>query len=97
MTNLEKIIETITTKVREKIEDAIEFDYRDYMVEEIYGKAWIQVEGGVQCVNGWLLPYADVTIFHEDNSHESPRLEQAIKEALPKWEDVERSLNDFNL
>lgn len=97
MTKLEKIIYTITGKVRAEIEDAIEFNHRDYMVEEIYGEAWIQVEGGLGLVNGWLVPYADVTIFHENNAHRSPRLEQAIKEALPKWEDVERSQSDFNL
>ena len=90
MKKLEQIINKVVNKVKVGMDDALEFDYKNVCVEEIFGNAWIQVECGLNLANGWLIPYADVTVFHDNNSHESPRLEEAIKAALPTWDEVEK-------
>ena len=90
MKNLRDICKEIAAKIKAEMEDAIEFNYDHIYEDFIFGKAWVQVELKVNSVNGWVIPATEVTVFHDDNSHQSPLLEAAIKNALPTWDEVER-------
>lgn len=93
MKNLREICKEIAAKIKEEMEDAIEFNYDQIYKEFVFGKAWVQVELELKSKNGWVIPTTEVTVFHDDNSHQSPLLEAAIKNALPTWDEVEREYN----
>ena len=90
MKNLKDICKEIAAKIKAEMKDAIEFNYDQIYKEFIFGKAWVQVELELSSVHGWVIPTTDVRVFHDDNSHQSPLLEAAIKNALPTWDEVER-------
>lgn len=89
MKNVKQICSELAAKVKREIEQAIEFDYYSATVEEQYGTACIQVYSHLEERNGWMIPETDITIFHDDDSHKSPLLAEAIKQAIPSWEQVE--------
>lgn len=93
MKNLKDICKEIAAKIKAEMEDAIEFNYDHIYKDFIFGKAWVQVELELNSVHGWVIPTTEVTVFHDDNSHQSPLLEAAIKNALPTWDEVEREYN----
>lgn len=92
MKNVKQICQELAAKVKREIEQAIEFDYYSATVEEQYGTASIQVYCHLEERNGWMIPETDITIFHDDDSHKSPLLEEAIRKAIPSWEQVEMQI-----
>lgn len=90
MKNVKDICREVASKVKTEMLDALEFGYNSIVVEVEYGSAWVQAELDIARVNGWVIPTTEVTVFHEYNEHQSPRLEKAIMNALPSWDDVER-------
>lgn len=92
MKNVKQICSELAAKVKREIEQAIEFDYYSATVEEEYGTASIQVYCHLEERDGWMIPETDITIFHDDDSHKSPLLEEAIRQAIPSWEQVENEI-----
>ena len=86
---MKKIIKNIVDSVREAMRDAIDsgYDYMNY--EKVYGDAAVYVDvREVRLRNGMYIDDLDVCVYHADNSHQSPRLEDAIRRAIPNWFDV---------
>lgn len=93
MKKLTDICKQIANKIKAEMDEALEFRCEHVTKELLFGTAWVVVEIGRTSVNGWLLPYSYVTVYHEDVNHQSPLLEDAIKQALPTWDEVEKEYN----
>ena len=92
MKNYKQICKEVAGDVQAKIENAIVF-HEDYILGEYqYGNALIIVETGWKRKDGWLHPYTDVVVMHNDCCHTSPRLKQAIEKALPEWSKIENNI-----
>ena len=83
---MKKIIKNIVDSVREAMKDAIESGY-DYMnFEKVCGDAAVYVDvREVRLSNGMYIDDLDVCVYHAESCHQSPRLEQAIRNAIPNW------------
>lgn len=90
---MKKIIMNIVDSVTEAMKDAIESGY-DYMnFEKVCGDAAVYVDvREVRLRNGMYIDDIDVCVYHSDGSHQSPRLESAIRSALPDWFDIKREV-----
>ena len=92
MKNYKQICKEVAGDVQAKIENAIIF-HEDYILGEYqYGNALIIVETGWKHKDGWLHPYTDLVVMHDDCCHTSPRLTQAIEKALPEWSKIENNI-----
>ena len=91
---MKKIIRNIVDSVREAMKDAIESGY-DYMnFEKVYGDAAVYVDvREVRLSNGMYIDDLDVCVYHAEGSHQSPRLESAIRSAIPNWFDVKEEVS----
>ena len=91
---MKKIIKNIVDSVREAVKDAIESGY-DYMnFEKVCGDAAVYVDvREVRLSNGMYIDDLDVCVYHAEGSHQSPRLEQAIRSAIPNWFDVKEEVS----
>ena len=92
---MKKIIKNIVDSVHEAMKDAIESGY-DYMnFEKVYGDAAVYVDvREVRLSNGMYIDDLDVCVYHAEGSHQSPRLESAIRSALPDWFDIKREVRE---
>ena len=91
---MKKIIRNIVDSVREAMKDAIEsgYDYMNY--EKVCGDAAVYVDvKEVRLSNGTYIDDLDVCVYHADGSHQSPRLERAIRSAIPNWFDVKEEVS----
>lgn len=92
MKNYKQICKEVAGDIQAKIENAIIF-HEDYILGEYqYGNALIIVETGWKQKDGWLHPYTDVVVMHDDCCHTSPRLTQAIESSLPDWSKIENNI-----
>ena len=91
---MRKIIKNIVDSVREAMKDAIESGY-DYMnFEKVCGDAAVYVDvREVRLSNGMYIDDLDVCVYHAEGSHQSPRLESAIRSAIPNWFDVKEEVS----
>ena len=92
MINRERLISELVDDVRYEMLSSIEcgFDYMNF--EKDFGKATVCVEVREHRLqNGFYGDDMDVYITHEGNQ-QSPRLEKAIRAALPNWWDVRREV-----
>ena len=91
---MKKIIRNIVDSVREAMRDAIESGY-DYMnFEKVCGDAAVYVDvREVRLSNGMYIDDLDVCVYHAEGSHQSPRLESAIRSAIPNWFDVKEEVS----
>jgi hypothetical protein len=91
---MKKIIKNIVDSVREAMKDAIESGY-DYMnFEKVCGDAAVYVDvREVRLSNGMYIDDLDVCVYHAEGSHQSPRLESAIRSAIPNWFDVKEEVS----
>lgn len=87
MKNIETICREVADGVREEIRQAITEGCDSASYEKEYG-------GGVIVVDvrayGSMMVYA--VVGHQDGRHRSPRIEQAIENAVPDWYSVERDV-----
>lgn len=91
---MKKIIKNIVDSVREAMKDAIDsgYDYMNY--EKVYGDAAVYVDvREVRLRNGMYIDDVDVCVYHSDVNHQSPRLEQAIRGAMPDWFKVKEEMS----
>ena len=86
MMKVNTICQEMAEGVREEIRQAI-MDGKD-IVE--YTKEYGDVVVMVGVRSYW--PYICCVVSHEDSSHKSPRLENAIEKAVPDWYSVEREI-----
>lgn len=91
---MRQIVDTICREmadgVREEIRQAILDGKEIVEYTKEYGDVVVMV--GVRSY--W--PYICCVVSHYDCSHKSPRLEQAIENAVPDWYSVEREIaNDY--
>ena len=86
MVNIQTICKDMADGVREQIREAIMAgdDIAEYTKE--YGDTVVVV--GVRSY--W--PFICCVVGHEDGSHKSPRIEQAVEDAVPDWYSVEREV-----
>ena len=94
MKNYRQICKEVAGDVKAKIETAVTFHEDSVTYEKHYGTAGIIVETGYERKNGWLYPYTNVVVLHDDCCHTSPRLTAAIEEALPDWSTIERNIEE---
>ena len=91
---MKRIIRNIVDSVREAMKDAIEsgYDYMNY--EKVCGDAAVYVDvREVRLSNGMYIDDLDVCVYHAEGSHQSPRLESAIRSAIPNWFDVKEEVS----
>lgn len=91
---MKRIIRNIVDSVREAMKDAIEsgYDYMNY--EKVCGDAAVYVDvKEVRLSNGTYIDDLDVCVYHAEGSHQSPRLESAIRSAIPNWFDVKEEVS----
>lgn len=91
---MKKIIKNIVDSVHEAMKDAIESGY-DYMnFEKVYGDAAVYVDvREVRLRGGVYIDDTDVCVYHAESCHQSPRLELAIRSAIPNWFDVKEEVS----
>ena len=95
--NRQKLIIDIARAVHDEMYDCISQGWDRLSWEREYGLALVRVEVAlVRLRNGMYIDDVDVAVMHDDNGHESPLLEKAIREALPDWfnvkDEVERQI-----
>lgn len=96
MKKIQQIIREVADGVLDAMKDAIMsgYDYVNY--EKVYGDAAVYVDvREVRLRGGMYIDDTDVCVYHAESGHQSPRLEKAIREAIPNWfkvkeEEVER-------
>ena len=89
MKRIKQIISEVVDKVTEEINKSIDNYEKKAEAWVYYGDAAVIVEIGYNKENGLLVPVKEVTISHA-NEQKSPLLQQAIMDALPSWDDIER-------
>lgn len=94
MKNYKQICREVASDVQAMIENAVTFHDDSISYEKVYGTASVIVETGYKRKNGWLHPYTIVVVMHDDCCHTSPRLTEAIERALPKWSDIEKTIEE---
>jgi hypothetical protein len=94
MKNYKQICREVASDVLAMIEDAVTFHVDSISYEKEFGNASVIVETGYKKKNGWLHPYTIVVVMHDDCCHTSPRLTEAIERALPKWSDIEKTIEE---
>ena len=94
MKKLEQIISEVVSDMNVNIVDSLCARQKRAEVERYYGEAYIIAEVGIENLNnGYYLPYKKAVVCHQDEHH-SPLLEQAIMDALPNWDDMEKEFNE---
>ena len=95
MKKIQTIIKEVADGVLAAMKDAIESGY-DYMnFEKVCGDAAVYVDvREVRLSNGMYIDDLDVCVYHAEGSHQSPRLESAIRSALPDWFDIKREVRE---
>lgn len=84
MKKFEKALNEITAGVKDAMWDAISHDECRCAFEYDFGNTTIEVE--VQLiVGGCCVVVPDVWIERDDCEHQSPRVIEAVKNALPDW------------
>ena len=94
MNKKQEIIKAVADGVREAMKDAIEsgYDYINY--EKVYGDAAVYVDvKEVRLRGGMYIDDVDVCVYHAESGHQSPRLEQAIRSAVPDWFEVKEEMS----
>lgn len=89
MKKVNVIISNIVDNVISKVSEAIDFGENKVETVMSFGDADVYVTIGYDIDGGWLCPVKTVTIEHAANN-KSPRLEQAICDAIPSWEEIEK-------
>lgn len=92
MKNYKQICKEVAGDIQGMIEDAVTFHASSVTYEKSFGTATIYIETGYQSKDGWLLPFTTVIVTHDDGSHNSPRLTEAIEKALPDWTKIENNI-----
>lgn len=89
MMNIKTISEKVNDQVRAEIEKAVDFEENRIVTDVDFGCALVHVEIRLVSKSGWLEEEVELYICHKEYFHESPLLEEALKNALPTWENVE--------
>ena len=94
MKKLERIINEVVSDITDSIIQSLCAKETKAEIERYYGEAYIIAEVGLERLNnGFYLPYKKAIVCHHEE-HQSPRLEQAITDALPTWDDIEAQYNE---
>jgi hypothetical protein len=94
MKKIQTIIKEVADGVLAAMKDAIEsgYDYINY--EKVYGDAAVYVDvKEVRLRGGMYIDDMDVCVYHAERGHQSPRLEQAIRKAMPDWFKVKEGMS----
>lgn len=93
MKKIQTIIKEVADGVLAAMKEAIEsgYDYINY--EKVYGDAAVYVDvKEVRLRGGLYIDDLDVCVYHAESGHQSPRLEQAIRKAMPDWFKVKEGM-----
>ena len=94
MKKIQTIIKEVADGVLAAMKDPIEsgYDYINY--EKVYGDAAVYVDvKEVRLRGGMYIDDMDVCVYHAESGHQSPRLEQAIRKAMPDWFKVKEEMS----
>lgn len=92
-----EICNTVANDVKDMIKTALEFGDDKVYYEKEYGTAFVAVDiRPVNLRNGYYMMVTDVFVAHEDTKHNSPLLTDAIRKALPDWDEMETEYNKHN-
>lgn len=94
MKKMQEIIKAVADGVLEAMKEAIRdgYDYMNY--EKVYGDAAVYVDvREVRLRGGMYIDDMDVCVYHAESGHQSPRLEQAIRSAMPDWFKVKEEVS----
>ena len=95
MKKIQEIIKAVADGVLDAMKDAIEsgYDYVNY--EKVYGDAAVYVDvREVRLRGGMYIDDLDVCVYHAEGGHQSPRLEKAIRDAVPNWFKVKEEVSE---
>lgn len=95
MKKIQEIIKAVADGVLDAMKDAIEsgYDYVNY--EKVYGDAAVYVDvREVRLRGGMYIDDLDVCVYHSESGHQSPRLEKAIRDAVPNWFKVKEEVSE---
>ena len=95
MKKIQEIIKAVADGVLDAMKDAIEsgYDYVNY--EKVYGDAAVYVDvREVRLRGGMYIDDLDVCVYHAESGHQSPRLEKAIRDAVPNWFKVKEEVSE---
>ena len=95
MTRFEKTIKELAKNVAIEMHDCIASGYDRMSYEQDYGNTTIMVE--VELVGTiFSIDVVDVWIERDNSEHQSPKVIEAIKRALPNWWDVRQQVEEEN-
>lgn len=87
---MRQIVDMICREVADGVREGIRQAILDGKEIVEYTKEYGDVVVMVGVRSYW--PYICCIVSHNDGSHKSPRLEQAIENAVPDWHSVEREI-----
>ena len=94
-TKLQNICDTVKDDLHWMIDSAIVFGDDRVTYEKEFGNGIVGVEYyPVRLRNGMVIMIKDVYVLHDRGTGRSPMLVDALKKALPEWEEVEREIED---
>ena len=93
MMNCKQICNEICSDMQERIETAITFREDWVTYEKKYGTAVVVIETGYERKNGWMFLDTQVEVLHDDDTHKSPLLKEAIEKTLPSWVEIEQQMD----
>lgn len=97
MAKYQEICNEVAKDVKWMIESALEFGDDKVYYEKEYGEAFVSVDiRPVNLGNGYYMMVTDVFVAHGDTKHNSPLLTDAIRKALPDWDELETEYNKHN-
>lgn len=95
MVRSNEICNEVAKDVRSMINQALELGDDSVYYEKEYGDAFIGVDiRPVNLRNGFYMMVTDVFVSHCDTRHESPLLTEAVRKAIPDWDELEKEYNN---
>ena len=95
MTGIKAICSKVADDMRWMIDQAIAFGDDRVQYEQEFGNGTVGVDYyPVRLKNGMVMMVKDVYVLHDRGTGSSPLLVEALKSAIPNWEDVEREIEN---
>ncbi len=95
MTGIKAICSKVADDMRWMIDQAIVFGDDRVQYEQEFGNGTVGVDYyPVRLKNGCCMMVKDVYVLHDRGTGNSPLLVEALKDAIPNWEDVEREIEN---
>lgn len=95
MTGIKAICSKVADDMHWMIDQAIVFGDDRVQYEQEFGNGTVGVDYyPVRLKNGMVMMVKDVYVLHDRGTGNNPLLVEALKSAIPNWEDVEREIEN---